>query len=105
MPQARYPEPGSTIFTPRLAQNFQIRLRRGMIPHVHVHRRSDDDRSRGREIKRGEKVAGDALREVRQNVGSGGSNQQSINRLRDGNVLDGGIDIGERALRRAKTFR
>ena len=105
MPQARYPEPGFDDLHAALAKDFQIRLRRGMIPHVHVHRRSNHDRSSGREIKRGEKIAGDALRKVRQNIGSGGSNQQSVNRLRDRDVLDGGIDIRSRALRRARTFR
>ncbi len=65
-----------------------------MIPHVDVHRRSHDDWSRGGEIKRGEKVAGDALREVGQNIGSGGRNKQSVNRLRHGNVLDGRVDVG-----------
>jgi hypothetical protein len=77
-----------------LAKKFQIRLGRRMIPHVDVHRRSNDNRSGRGEIKRGKEVAGNALREMRQNISSGGSNQQGVNRLRDGNVLDGGVDIG-----------
>ena len=76
-----------------LAQNLQIRLRRRMIPHVDVHRRSDDDGRGGREIERGQEIAGNALREVRENVGGGGSDDQRIDRLRDRDVLDGGVDI------------
>ena len=77
-----------------LAENFEIRLRRGMIPHVHVHRGRDDDGRGGREIERGQKIAGDSLREVRENVGRGGSDDEGIDRLRDGDVLDGGVDVG-----------
>jgi hypothetical protein len=65
-----------------------------MVPHVHVHRGRDHDWGGGGEIKRGEKVAGDALREVSQNIGGGGSNEESVNRLRDRNVFDGGVDVG-----------
>jgi hypothetical protein len=65
-----------------------------MIPHVHVHRRGNHDRSSCSQIKGSQEVAGNALREVRQNVGSCGSNYESVNRLRHGNVFDGGIDVG-----------
>ena len=55
---------GSTILHTALAKDLQVGLRRGMIPHVHVHGGGDHDRSRGRQIERGEKIAGDALREI-----------------------------------------
>ena len=64
-----------------------------MVPHVDVHGGSDDDRRGGRQIKRGQKIAGDALREFGEHIGGGGSDQQRVNRLGDGDVLDGGIDI------------
>ena len=73
-----------------------------MIPHVHVHGGSDYDRSRGGQIKRGEKVGSDALREVRQNVRGGGDNKQSVNGLRHSNVFDGGIEVGFMLLARSK---
>ncbi len=64
-----------------------------MIPHVDVHGGCDHDRSGGREIKGGEEIAGNALGKVRKNVGGGGSYQQSVDRLRDRDVLDGGVDV------------
>src|SRR5580658_2602033 len=65
-----------------------------MVPHVNVHRRSHYDRRGSREIERRKKVAGNALREVRQNVCGRRNNQQCVNRLCYGDVLDGGIDVG-----------
>ncbi len=76
------------------AQNFQIRLGGWMVPHVDVHRRCDNDRCSRCEIQRRQEVRRDALREVSQNIGCGGNNDESIDRLRDCNVLDGGIDVG-----------
>ncbi len=77
-----------------LAQDFQIRLRGRMVPHIHVHRGRDHDRRGGRQIKRGQEIAGNALRELGENVGRGGHNQQRINRLRDRDMLDGRVDVG-----------
>ena len=76
------------------AQDFQIRLGRRMLPHIHVHRRSNNDRSGGREIKRGEKIVGDALREFGQNVGGCGSHDQCVDRLRNRNMFDRRVDVG-----------
>ena len=75
------------------AQRREIFLRRGMLPHVDVHRGSDDYGSFRGEIERGEKIFGDAVREFSENVGSGGSDEQKINALRDGDVFDGAFDI------------
>ena len=71
-----------------LAQRFNIRLRGRMVPHIHVHRRRNHDRRRCGEIKRGKKIVGDAVSELGQNVGRGGSNNQRVGPLRLGNVVD-----------------
>ena len=65
-----------------------------MVPHVDVHGGRHDDRRGSSEIERGEKIAGDALREVGQNIGRGRSDYECVNRLRDRDVLDGGLNIG-----------
>ncbi len=44
-----------------LAQSFQILLRGGMVPHVYVHGRGDDDRRCGREKESGQEIVGDSL--------------------------------------------
>ena len=66
---------------------------------------SDDDGGLGGEIKRGEKIVGDAVREFSENVGGGGSDEQQIDALRDGDVFDGAFDVGGRRIPRRRTFR
>ena len=66
-----------------LPQDLQVGLRRRMLPHIHVHRRSKDDRSFGCEIKRAEEVVGNALRKLCNSVSRGRSHQQTVNGLRD----------------------
>ena len=75
------------------AQHLQIFLGSGMIPHVDVHRRSDDDRRGGGEIKRAEKIVADAAAEFGDDVGSGRRNQQQIRALRDSDVFDGTFEL------------
>ena len=65
------------------AQDFQVGLRGRMLPHVHVHRGSDDDRGGGRQVQRAEKVVGDALGEFGDGVGRGGRDQKTVHRLRN----------------------
>ena len=83
---ARRPEPGHAageiafvridhIHAAR-AQCCEILLRRRVLPHVHVHRRRNNHRSFRGEVKRGEKIFGDAVREFSEDVGSGGSYEQ-----------------------------
>ena len=93
MPQARYPVARFDDPHAALVQNFQIRLRGRMVPHVHVHGGRDHHRRRGRQIERGKKIGGDALRELGENVGGGRRDQQRIDGLRHGNMLDRGIDV------------
>ncbi len=81
-------------FHTTLAKDLEVRLSRGIVPHVHVHRRRDDDGRSGREEECCEEVARNSLREMRDDVGSGGSNQERIDGLRDGDVFDRRIDIG-----------
>ena len=81
-------------FHAALPQDLQVRLRGRMIPHVDVHGGRDDDRRGGREIKSGQKIAGDSLREVSQNVRRRRRDHERINGLRNRNVLDGRVDVG-----------
>ena len=76
------------------AQDVKVRLRRGMLPHVDVHGGSDDDRRSGGEVQRAEEIVGDALGELGEGVGGGGSDQQSVDGLRNRDVLDGGVEVG-----------
>ncbi len=76
------------------AQGCEILLRRGMLPHVYVHRGGDDDRSFRGEIESGEKIFGDAVREFSEDVGGGRSDQQQVNALGYGDVFDGAFDVG-----------
>ena len=72
-----------------LAQHFKIGLGGRMVPHVDVHGRSNHDRRSGGEIQRGEKVVGDAVSELGQDVGGSGSDDERVGPLRLGDVLDG----------------
>ena len=65
-----------------------------MIPHVHVHRRRHDYRRCGGEVKCCQKVAGDSLSEVGQNVSRRRRDHEPIDGLSDRNVLDRGVDVG-----------
>ena len=65
-----------------------------MVPHVDIHGWGHDHRGGSREVQRGEEVAGDALREVGEHVGRGGNDHERVNRLRDRDMFDGGIEIG-----------
>ena len=76
-----------------LPQNFQVGARRRVLPHVHVHRRSDDHRRLGRKVQRRQKVVGDALRELGNRVGRCRRHQQRVNRLRHRDVLDRGVEV------------
>ncbi len=47
----------------------------------------------GREVECAEKIVGDALRELGDDVGRGRGNQQSVNRLGNSNVLDRRVEV------------
>ena len=80
----------------------EIFLRRGVLPHVHIHRGCNNHGSFRSEIQRGEKILGDAVREFSEDVGSGGRDQQKIDALRDGDMFDGAFDVGGRSAGGAK---
>ena len=87
------------------AQRREIFLRRGMLPHVHIHRGSNNHGSFRGEIQRGEKIVGDSVRKFSENVGSGGRDEQKIDALRDGDMFDGAFDVRGRRIPRRQTFR
>ena len=55
---------------------------------------ASDHGNRSREIKSAEEIVGNALSELGQHVRGGRSHQQTINGLRDGYMLDCGVEIG-----------
>src|ERR1700686_334727 len=70
-----------------------IFLRRRMIPHIHVHRRSHHHRRRRRQIQSTQKIIRNSARELSNNVGSCRSHQQQVGTLRHRNVLDGALQV------------
>ena len=82
-----------------LAQDFKIGLGRRMLPHIHVHRRSHQHRRSGRQIHRGQKIVGDAVGKLGQNVGRGRRDHQRIGPLRLADVLDARIRTRRRRCR------
>ena len=86
-------------------QRCEIRPGRRVLPHVDVHRGSDDDRSLRGEIKSPEEIFGDPVSELSENVCRCGSDEQQINALRDGDVFDGALDVGGGRLLRDRTSR
>ena len=82
------------------AQRFDIFLRRRVLPHIDVHRGSHDHGRRGGQIKRGEKIVGNAAGHLRDHVRRGRSHDEQVNALRDGDVLDRAFHIGAARTRR-----
>ena len=81
-----------------LAQDFKIGLRGRVIPHVHVHCGSDEDRRVRGQIHGGEEIVGDAVSEFGQDVGGGRRDDQRVGPLRFADVLDA-------VLTRSRSFR
>ncbi len=73
---------------PALAQNFNVRLRGRMVPHVHIHRRRHKHRRSRSQIQRGKKIVGDAMGKFRQNVGRGRSDNERVGPLRLGDMVN-----------------
>ena len=71
-----------------------------MLPHIHVHRRSDNDRCMGGQKQGGQEVVGQPVSEFCQYVGGRRGNHQGFGRLRFANVLYGGVEIALFAARR-----
>src|SRR5271170_1385544 len=77
-----------------VAQETDIFLRGGVIPHVYVHGGSDDYRRGAGQVKRGEKIVGDATGEFGENIGGGRGYEEQIGSLGYGDVFDGAFQIG-----------
>ena len=71
-----------------LTQRFKVGLRGWVVPHIHVHRGSHQDRRLCGQVHCGEEVVGDAVGEFGQDVGRGRSNDQRIGPLRLADVLN-----------------
>ena len=80
-------------------EQLDVGARGGMVPHVHVHRRGDDDGRGGGEEHGGEKVVGEAVGHFGENVRGGGRDDDSVGGLRLGDVLDLAfiVEAGRRA--------
>jgi hypothetical protein len=59
-----------------------------MLPHIHVHGRSHQNRRLRGQVHGGQEVVGDAVGEFGQDVGRGGSNDERVGPLRLGDMLD-----------------
>src|SRR5579859_4221909 len=75
-------------------QLFDVFLGRGVVPHVDVHGRGNNYGGGGGQIKRGEKIVGDAAGEFRENVRGRRGHEEQIRALSHGDVLDGAFEIG-----------
>ena len=59
-----------------VAEDGEVGLGGGVVPHVDVHRGGDDDGGGGGEVEGGEEVVGDAVGEFGEGVGGGGGYDQ-----------------------------
>src|SRR6185437_15082888 len=75
-------------------KDFNVGLRGGVLPHVHVHSRRNHHRSGGGQEESCKEIIGFAMGEFGQNVSRGGRHNERINGLRHRNVFNGGVDIG-----------
>ena len=77
-----------------VAEDGEVGLGGGVVPHVDVHRGGDDDGGGGGEVEGGEEVVGDALGEFGEGGGGGGGYDEGAGGLGLGDVLDGGVLFG-----------
>src|SRR6516225_8596630 len=85
--------PGPVIPHAPRAQGRKVLLRRLVLPHVDVHRRSRDYRCRRRQVQRAQKVVRDSPRKLRKNVGRGRRDEQQIRALSHRDMVDCGLEI------------
>jgi hypothetical protein len=60
-----------------------------VLPHRRVHRGRDEDGRVAGEVSGRDEIVGDAARELGDDVGGGGRDDEQIDRLREGDVRDG----------------
>ncbi len=80
-----------------LAQRGDVRLGGGVLPHLGVHGRREDDRAASRQQDIGEQVVGPTVSGTRQQVGGGGCHDDQVGRLADPHVrhlVGVGPDVG-----------
>ena len=80
------PSAGSTTCAPALAERGHVGLRRGVLPHLGVHRGREHDRAARGQQRVGEQVVGEAVRGLRQQVGGRRSDHDQVGALPDPDV-------------------
>src|SRR5215472_6916397 len=75
-------------------QRSHIFLCGGVIPHVHIHSRSDHHRSGAGQIQGGEEIVRNATREFRNHICRCWGYQKKVRALRHGDVFNGAFKIG-----------
>ena len=88
MPQARYPDPRFDHAVPATLQRFHVLARGRVPPHVDVHRRRQQHRAGEGQVQGGEKIAGQPVGQLGQQIGGGGRHRQQIVFLRRADVVD-----------------
>ena len=76
------------------SQNINVLLGSGMLPHVHMHRGSDDHWRCCCEKHRRQEIVGDAARKFGQYVGRRRRDDQGVDALRHSDVFDGAVNVG-----------
>ncbi len=72
-------------------QRIQVAADRVVLEHLRVHGRRDEDGRAGRRVERGQKIVGDSVGELADDVGRGGRDEQQIDRRGQRDVLDVGV--------------
>ena len=70
------------------AERREVRLDGGMLEHAGVHRGSDEERAPRRERGHREEVVGEPVRELREDVGGGGRDDEKVRSLGEADVQD-----------------
>ncbi len=88
MPQAKFAGARFHNANAALTQHFKVGLRRRVVPHIHVHGRRHQHRRLRSQVHCAEKIVGNAVGKLGQNICCGRSNNQRIGPLRLANVLN-----------------
>ena len=91
MPHARSPVPGSMTRTPRWRRISRLALVAGCSHMFTFIAGATSTGARGRQIHRGQKIVGDAMRKLGQNIRGRRSHDQRLGPLRLADVFDGGF--------------
>ena len=72
-----------------------------MLEHARVHRGSDEERAPRRKGRHGEQVVGEPVRELREDVGGGGRDEEEISRFGEADVQNVRLRAPQVRVRRA----